>query len=79
MAQTPQVFKRQIYQEAHRTALADGFIASDDASIIERIGGKVKVVEGKRNNIKLTVPEDYLILASVLQALKLEHGSEYNF
>lgn len=59
-------------------AMSDGFVASDDASLIERIGGHVKVVQGKRNNIKLTVPEDYLILASVLQVLKLEHGSEYD-
>ena len=78
LAQTPQIFKREIYAEAHKSALADGFVGSDDASLIERIGGNVKVVEGKRNNIKLTVPEDYLILASVLQALKLEHGSEYD-
>lgn len=78
LAQTPQIFKRETYTEAHRAALSDGFVGSDDASLIERIGGKVKVVEGKRNNVKLTVPEDYLILASVLQALNLEHGSEYD-
>lgn len=72
------MFKREIYEEAHRSALIDGFIGSDDSSLIERIGGQIKVVEGKRNNIKLTVPEDYLILASVLQALKIEHGSEYD-
>lgn len=78
LAQTPQIFKRPIFQEAHKAAMADGFIASDDSSLIERIGGRVKVVEGKRNNIKLTVPEDYLILASVLQSLKIEHGSEYD-
>ena len=78
LAQTPQIFKRKIYTEAHKSALSDGFIATDDASLIERIGGNVRVVEGKRNNIKLTVPEDYLILASVLQALNLEHGSEYD-
>lgn len=77
LAQTPQVFKQKVFREAHLAALTDGFIASDDASLIERIGGSVKVVEGKRNNIKLTVPEDYLILASVLQSLNLEHGSEY--
>lgn len=77
-AQTPQIFKTDIYREAYLAALTDGFLGSDDASLVERIGGKIKVVEGKRNNIKLTVPEDYLILASVLQALKLEHGSEYD-
>ena len=78
LAQTPQVFKRDVFTEAHRAAMADGFVGSDDASLIERIGGNVEVVEGKRNNIKLTVPEDYLILASVLQALNLEYGSEYD-
>lgn len=57
--------------------MTDGFVATDDASLIERIGGNIRVVEGKRNNIKLTVPEDYLILASVLQSLKIEHGSDY--
>ncbi|MDO5328681.1 MAG: 2-C-methyl-D-erythritol 4-phosphate cytidylyltransferase [Coriobacteriia bacterium] len=77
-AQTPQVFKTKVYREAHLAALADGFVGSDGSSLVERIGGSVKVVEGKRNNIKLTVPEDYLILASVLHSLKLEHGSEFD-
>ena len=77
-AQTPQVFKRDVYQEAHRAAFSDGFICTDDSSLVERIGGQVKVVQGKRNNIKLTVPEDYLIVASVFQSLQLQHGSEYD-
>ena len=57
-AQTPQVFRTSIIKEAHRVALTDGFVGTDDSSLVERIGGKVTLVEGPRNNIKITVPED---------------------
>lgn len=68
-AQTPQVFRAGIYRRAHASALSDGFMGTDDSSLIERLGGKVLVVEGKRDNIKLTVPEDYLLLAAAVRAL----------
>ncbi len=67
-AQTPQVFRLGIYRRAHAAALSDGFVGTDDSSLIERLGGKVLVVEGKRDNIKLTVPEDYAMLASAVKA-----------
>ena len=38
---------------------------------IERLGGKVLIVEGKRDNIKLTVPEDYVLLASAVRTMLL--------
>ncbi|MGI6590294.1 MAG: 2-C-methyl-D-erythritol 4-phosphate cytidylyltransferase [Eggerthellaceae bacterium] len=66
-AQTPQVFRAGIYRRAHAAALADGFVGTDDSSLIERLGGRVLVVEGSRNNIKLTVPEDYLMLAPAIR------------
>jgi 2-C-methyl-D-erythritol 4-phosphate cytidylyltransferase len=66
--QTPQVFRREIVVEAHRTALAEGFVGTDDSSLVERIGGKVLLVRGPRDNIKITVPED---LAMVEAGLKL--------
>ncbi len=68
-AQTPQVFRAGIYRRAHAAALADGFVGTDDSSLIERLGGRVLVVEGKRDNIKLTVPEDYLLLASAVNSM----------
>ena len=68
-AQTPQVFRTGIYRRAHASALSDGFVGTDDSSLIERLGGKVLVVEGKRDNIKLTVPEDYMILAAAVRAM----------
>lgn len=66
--QTPQVFRTGIYRRAQQSALSDGFVGTDDSSLIERLGGTVMVVEGKRDNIKLTVPEDYLLLASAVRA-----------
>ena len=56
--------------------LYDGFSGTDDSSLIERLGGRVMVVEGKRDNIKLTVPEDYLLLAAAIAALRNEDGKE---
>ncbi|MBR5259217.1 MAG: 2-C-methyl-D-erythritol 4-phosphate cytidylyltransferase [Eggerthellaceae bacterium] len=66
-AQTPQIFRTGIYRRAHASALSDGFVGTDDASLIERLGGKIVMVEGKRDNIKLTVPEDYEVLASAVR------------
>ena len=68
-AQTPQVFRLGIYRRAQASALSDGFVGTDDSSLIERLGGTVLVVQGKRDNIKLTVPEDYILLASVARTL----------
>ena len=65
-AQTPQVFRAGIYRRAHAAALSDGFVGTDDSSLIERLGGRVLVVEGPRDNIKLTVPEDYKILEAAV-------------
>lgn len=67
-AQTPQVFRTGIYRRAHASALSDGFVGTDDSSLIERLGGRMLVVEGKRDNIKITVPEDYLIVSAALRA-----------
>ncbi len=70
-AQTPQVFRTGIYRRAHASALSDGFVGTDDSSLIERLGGRVLVVQGKRDNIKLTVPEDYMLLAAAVRTMLL--------
>lgn len=67
-AQTPQVFRTGIYRRAHASALSDGFVGTDDSSLIERLGGRMLMVEGKRDNIKITVPEDHLIVSAALRA-----------
>ena len=75
-AQTPQVFRAGIYRRAHASALSDGFVGTDDSSWIERLGGRVLVVEGKRDNIKLTVPEDYLMLVAAVRERYLKQKGE---
>ena len=68
-AQTPQVFRSGIYRRAHAAALSDGFVGTDDSSLIERLGGRVLVVEGPRDNLKLTVPEDYELLEAAVRKI----------
>lgn len=75
-AQTPQVFRTGIYRRAQASALSDGFVGTDDSSLIERLGGTVLVVEGTRDNIKLTVPEDYALLASAVHRLFFKSEDE---
>ena len=66
--QTPQVFRAGLLLHAHCAALEDGFVGTDDSSLIERLGYRVLLVEGPRDNIKLTVPEDVGPVESVLRA-----------
>jgi 2-C-methyl-D-erythritol 4-phosphate cytidylyltransferase len=61
LVQTPQTFKRAILLEAYRQAMRDGFYATDDAALVERLGLPIKVVEGSYENIKITTPEDLAI------------------
>ena len=72
-AQTPQVFRSGIYRRAHAAALSDGFVGTDDSSLIERLGGRVLVVEGPRDNLKLTVPEDYELLEAAVRKIYGRH------
>lgn len=76
VAQTPQVFRAGINRRAHAAALSDGFVGTDDSSLIERLGGRVLVVEGKRDNLKLTVPEDLALLSAAVRVLAQRHPEE---
>jgi 2-C-methyl-D-erythritol 4-phosphate cytidylyltransferase len=64
-AQTPQGFPRAMLEEAHARARADGVRGTDDAALVERIGGVVRLVPGDPRNLKVTTPDD-LALAEVL-------------
>ena len=57
-AQTPQAARRTLLVEAHRRALEDGVLATDDVALIERIGHAVHVVPAPSSNRKITTPED---------------------
>jgi 2-C-methyl-D-erythritol 4-phosphate cytidylyltransferase len=58
LAQTPQAFRCNIIQEAIARACADGFIGTDEASLVERMGLSVTVLMGSDRNIKITKPSD---------------------
>jgi len=64
-AQTPQTFFYRELVEAHRKAAEEGFIGTDDSSLVERQGWKVNVVRGRHENIKITTPTD-LFLAELI-------------
>lgn len=58
LVQTPQVFELGLLQRALAQAAKDGHYATDEAGLVERLGEKVKLVMGSRDNIKITTPED---------------------
>lgn len=57
-AQTPQVFRFPVLVEAYDAAEAEGFVATDDAALVERLGRKVAVFDVGRSNLKITTPAD---------------------
>ena len=65
--QTPQAFRRDLIVEAHLAAQRDGFLGTDDASLVERSGHPVLLTEGSRRNLKLTTPEDFAVAEAYLQ------------
>jgi 2-C-methyl-D-erythritol 4-phosphate cytidylyltransferase len=58
MAQTPQVFRHDLLERAFRSAREDGFIGTDESSLVERMDVEVTVVPGSDRNIKITKPTD---------------------
>jgi 2-C-methyl-D-erythritol 4-phosphate cytidylyltransferase len=58
MAQTPQGFRYEVLKKAFDEAAADGFMGTDEASLVERSGHQVAVVMGSPQNIKITTPAD---------------------
>lgn len=69
--QTPQVFRRELLLEAYRKACEDGFAGTDDASLVERTGHQVRMVEGSPTNIKITTPQDLVMGEALLREKRL--------
>ena len=59
--QTPQTFRKELILQAYQKAKAEGFVGTDDASLAEYSGCRVKVIMGSYRNIKITTKEDLLI------------------
>lgn len=66
LAQTPQIFRRKLLQEALDAARASGYQGTDDASLVERLGYQVDIYPGTHNNIKITTPEDIKIARALM-------------
>ncbi len=65
--QTPQTFYYNILIDAYKDAFKNKFYGTDDAMLVERIGYKVKMLEGSYNNIKITTQEDLNIGSQILR------------
>ncbi len=68
--QTPQTFPFSVIMGAHEKAHQEQFLGTDDASLVERYGGKVRIVEGSYRNIKITTPEDLVVAEALLKSMK---------
>jgi len=79
-AQTPQVVQSGLLKEAFAKADQDGFIGTDEASLLEHGGWPVMVVEGSETNLKITRPDDLLMAEAILmkqqpsQQMRIGHG-----
>lgn len=64
--QTPQAFRLASVRRAHESARAEGYLGTDDSSLVERAGGTVRCINTARDNIKVTVPEDLALVTTIL-------------
>ena len=65
-AATPQVFRRELLERAHRAAAQAGVSATDDAALVERLAEPVVVFPSRRRNLKITTADDLLLAESLL-------------
>ena len=68
VVQTPQGFKREILLRAYEKAAEEKFLGTDDSSLVERLGVRIKIVTSSYDNIKITTPEDIHIAETILRS-----------
>lgn len=68
--QTPQAFRVPTLIKAHEMAENEQFLGTDDASLLERMGESVIIIEGNYDNIKITTPEDLYFAEAILQKMR---------
>ncbi len=74
LAQTPQVFRLALLRKAFEQAQNDGFIGTDEASLVEHLGEPVHVILGSDRNIKITRPSD-MALANLFYREERQNAS----
>lgn len=72
-AQTPQTFRTRVLERAYASAVSERFVGTDDASLVERMGGRIRCIEPASSNLKVTHPDD-LVIAEMIMAARLGGG-----
>ena len=75
-AQTPQAFRLSLLRRLYAAPEEILRAATDDASLVEEVGGRVEMVVGEKTNIKLTTPEDLMLAEAILIAREGAHHDE---
>ncbi|UTR16692.1 2-C-methyl-D-erythritol 4-phosphate cytidylyltransferase [Salipaludibacillus sp. LMS25] len=70
--QTPQGFHLEELKNAHKKAMHEGFMGTDDASLMEFLNRPVAIVEGNYENLKITTPEDLLFAEAIIKKRREE-------
>lgn len=65
LIQTPQTFRADVIRQAYENAEKTGFIGTDDCSLVENIGGAIRIIDGDYTNIKVTTPDDLPIAQAI--------------
>ncbi|KQC09010.1 MAG: hypothetical protein APR62_03575 [Smithella sp. SDB] len=65
--QTPQAFKFETFKKAYKKAYDKKYYGTDDASLVEQMGGKIKMIAGSYDNIKITTPEDVIMAKALIK------------
>ncbi len=73
--QTPQAFKRSTIMKAHKKAVKENLLFTDDAALVENLKEKVKVIPGSYENIKITTPEDIIFARAIINKRKKQRES----
>ena len=76
MAQTPQVFKTELYRAALANAKKDKTAFTDDCSIVEKLGFSIVPVECGEENIKITTSSDFYLAETILALRSRENGGK---
>jgi 2-C-methyl-D-erythritol 4-phosphate cytidylyltransferase len=67
-AQTPQVFRREVLERAFAKAREEGYSATDESSLVESLGMRVRIVAGSPENLKVTTREDLSVIMALMEA-----------
>jgi len=67
LVQTPQAFKADTLLRAYQSAMSEGVYSTDDSALVERMGGRIAIVTGYYENIKVTTPDDIAIADAIIK------------